>query len=298
MKEKQNADVGVVIGRFQVDDLHEGHLNLLSTVEQSHSRLIIFIGLSSCKCTYNNPLDFESRRAMLQIHYPKATILYIKDVHDDLFWSKDLDNKISGLLGPGQTVCLYGSRDSFIPYYHGKLPVRELVQETYFSGTEVRKQVAIRSNSSRDFRAGAIWALGNQYPSPNFTIDVAIFDDNFTRILLGRKVKETKYRLIGGFIQNSEKISDAVAREALEETHLVLNNIKYIDSFPSTDWRYRSERDKITTILHTATIKSGVPEPDDDIHELRWFDFNNDILDLIVPEHLDMLTVLLKLSRS
>jgi len=297
MKE-QSANVGVVIGRFHVDDLHEGHLNLLSTVENSHSRLIIFVGLSHNKCTYNNPLDFESRRSMLQAHYPKATILYIRDVHDDVIWSKDLDNKILNLIGPNQTVCLYGSRDSFIPYYHGKFPVKELVQETYFSGTEVRKQVAIRSNSTRDFRAGAIWALGNQYASPNFTIDVAIFNDDFTRVLLGRKIIESKYRFIGGFIQNSEKISDAVAREALEETHLVLNNITYIDSFPSTDWRYKGERDKITTILHTATIKSGTPEPDDDIHELRWFDFNGEVMEHLVPEHLEMMNQLLLKSRS
>lgn len=297
MKEK-SADVGVVIGRFQVDDLHEGHLKLLSTVEQSHNRLIIFVGLSHCKCTFNNPLDFESRRAMIQQHFPKATIVYIKDVHDDKLWSKDLDDKIKSFIGPEQTVCLYGSRDSFIPYYNGKFQTKELVQETYYSGTEIRKQVAIRSNVTKDFRAGAIWAMGNQWPSPKFTIDVAIFDDLFSKILLGRKSRETQYRFIGGFIQNSEKVSEAVAREAYEETHLILKNIKYIDSFPSTDWRYKGERDKITTILHTATIKSGTPEPDDDIHELRWFDFTGDIMQYVVPEHLEMMNHLLLISRS
>mgnify|MGYP000994337792 CR=1 FL=1 len=268
MKEKF-ADVGAVVGRFQVDDLHPGHLNLLSTVEQSHDRLIIFVGLSHCKCTVNNPLDYESRRAMLQQHFPKATIMYIKDVHDDALWSKDLDDKIRSLIGPEQTVCLYGSRDSFIPYYHGKYQTKELVQETYFSGTEVRKQVAIRSNNTRDFRAGAIWAMGNQWPGPRFTIDVAIFNPDYTSILLGRKSRESLYRFIGGFIQNSERIEDAVKREAFEETHLVLENITYVDSFPSSDWRYKGERDKITTILHTAQIQSGTPEPDDDIFELR-----------------------------
>jgi bifunctional NMN adenylyltransferase/nudix hydrolase len=291
------ADVGVVIGRFQVDDLHAGHLNLLSTVEQSHNRLIIFVGLSHCKCTYNNPLDYESRRTMLQGHFPKATILYIKDVNDDSLWSKDLDDKIKTLIGPDQTACLYGSRDSFIPYYTGKYKVKELVQDTYYSGTEVRKQVAIRSNATRDFRAGAIWAMGNQYPSPQFTVDIAIFNDEFTHILLGRKVKETKFRLIGGFIQNSEKVSDAARREVLEETHLVLDKLTYIDSFPSTDWRYKGERDKITTILHTATIKSGTPQPDDDIHELHWFFFDEKIFDQVVPEHQEMMNFLLNRTR-
>ena len=293
MLESKAEDVGVVIGRFQVDDLHEGHKELLDTVNEKHARLIIFIGISSCKCTFNNPLDFASRRALLQEHYPEATILYINDIHNDELWSDDLDNKIDNLIGPGQTVRLYGSRDSFIPYYHGKFPVEELVQETYYSGTVIRKQLSARAKNSRDFRAGAIWAMQNQWPGPKVTIDVAIFNDYYTKILLGRKKKEDKYRLIGGFVQNGESFEKTVVREAYEETHLQLKDLEYKGSFPIDDWRYRGERDKITTTLFIATIADGKPQPDDDIHELKWFDFTEDLLDEVVPNHVVLVDALL-----
>lgn len=297
MKES-NADVGVVVGRFQVDKLHEGHVDLLNSVADSHERLIIIVGLSQCKCTVNNPLDFEARRAMLQDNYPDATIAYITDIHDNKMWSDDLNKILNTLIGPEQSVCLYGSRDSFLPYYHGPHNTKELVQTVFMSATEVRKQLSIRPKNTEDFRRGAIWAMSNQYPGPRTTIDVAIFSDDFTRVLLGRKKKEVEYRLIGGFVQSGEKFSETVLREGKEETHLDLENITYVDSYPIDDWRYRGERDKITTVLHTATIAGGKPEPDDDIHELKWFDFNEALIDQVVPNHAMLITELLRYANA
>lgn len=292
MKQKK-ADVGVVVGRFQVDDLHAGHKKLLQSVADSHEKLIIMVGLSPCKCTYNNPLDFASRQAMLHEHYPDATIMYIKDVHCDKIWSDDLDSKIETLIGPGQSVCLYGSRDSFIPHYFGKFPTKELVQESFYSGTEIRKKLAVRSGKTRDFRAGAIWAMANQWPAPKFTIDVAIFDDYYSRVLLGRKKMENEYRFIGGFVGNGEKLSETVRREAYEEANLSIRNLCFIGSFPSDDWRYAAERDKITTVLYSAMIAKGTPKPGDDIYELRWFEFNADLLGKVVPNHVVLVDALL-----
>jgi bifunctional NMN adenylyltransferase/nudix hydrolase len=298
MKEAKVADVGVVIGRFQVDELHDGHRDLLNSVAGSHQRLIIIVGLSQCKCTVNNPLDYEARRAMLQEQYPDATIMYITDIHDDNIWSNDLDNMLNNIVGPEQSICLYGSRDSFIPYYHGKHPTRELVQETYISGTEKRKQLSIRPKNTTDFRRGAIWAMSNQYPGPRTTVDVAIFNDDYSRILLGRKKKETAYRIIGGFVQSGESLEEAVVREGKEETHLDLTGLSYVTSMPIDDWRYRGERDKITTTLFTAHIAGGKPEPDDDIHELKWFDFNNDLIGQLVPNHNVLIDILLKKAQE
>ncbi len=293
MLQKQTEDVGVVVGRFQVDSLHSEHKKLLDTVANSHPRLIILMGISACKCTYNNPLDFAARRSMLQEQYPDATILYINDVNGDSLWSQDLDNKIDNLTGPEQTVRLYGSRDSFIPYYHGKFPVEELIQEVYRSGTAIRKQLAANIKNSTDFRAGAIWAMQNQWPCPRITMDVAIFSNDTAKILLGRKKNEDKHRLIGGFVQNNEPFETTVMRETKEETHLLLKNLQYIGSFPIDDWRYRGERDKITTVLFTATINDGKPQPDDDIHELKWFDFTEDLLKEVVPNHVILIDALL-----
>jgi bifunctional NMN adenylyltransferase/nudix hydrolase len=82
-------------------------------------------------------------------------------------------------------------------------------------------------------------------------------------------------------------------REAYEETHLQLKDLNYNGSFPIDDWRYRGERDKVTTVLFTALINDGKPQPDDDIHELKWFDFTEDLLDEVVPNHVVLVDALL-----
>ena len=125
--------------------------------------------------------------------------------------------------------------------------------------------------------------MSNQYPGPETTVDIAIFNEDYSRILLGRKKKEAKYRLIGGFAQSGENFEETAHREAKEETHLDLKSLQYVSSDVINDWRYRGERDKITTVLYTAQIAGGKPEPDDDIHELKWFDFHL-MLD-VVPNH-------------
>lgn len=291
---KPQKEVGVVVGRFQVNDLHIGHKDLLSYVFKSHQRVIIFLGISPCKCTVNNPLDYEARRAMLQEYYPDATIAYINDVHSDTLWSEELDKQIISLIGPNQEVLLYGSRDSFIPHYHGKFKVKELAQESYLSGSEVRKRLAMLTKNTKDFRAGAIWAMSNQWPGPKFCVDIAIFNDDNTKILLGRKKKEDKYRFIGGFVDNKETLEAAALRETLEETHLEVTNLTYVASFPIDDWRYRGERDKITTALFAAKAPTYSPTPDDDICELRWFPFNSDLVYQVVENHKQLIQKLLE----
>ena len=289
---KKQIHNGIVIGRFQVNSLHEGHKALLDSVAERANRLIIFVGLSPNKCTIMNPLDFKLVQSMLQDCYPEATIQYIKDVESNTVWSKNLDTQIENLIGPNQNVVLFGSRDSFIPYYSGKYEVEELTQETYFSGTEIRKQLASNVKNSDDFRAGAIWAMQNQWSTPKMCIDSALFNDNYTQILLGRKINEDKYRLIGGFVEGNETLEETLARESFEEAHVQIKDSSYVKSFIIDDWRYRGERDKILSSLFTSTF-IGKPEPGDDICELKWFDFNEDLLNKIVYEHIILIDALL-----
>lgn len=292
----KKTDIGVIVGRFQVHELHKGHTDLIDTVVASHEKVIIVLGLSYGKCTVNNPLDFQARQFMIQEKYPDITVMYIKDHPDDIQWSMNLDELIKDHIGPESSVLLYGSRDSFLPYYHGSLPTIKLDQTSFISGTEIRKKLGMNVRRNADWRAGVCWAMSNQWPGPMVTIDVAIVDtDKHQRLLLGRKKEEKLFRFIGGFVQNGETLSDAVKREGKEETGLVLRNIKYIDSFVSSDWRYKGERDKIITMLHIAIMEKGhSPEPGDDIYELRWFDLDDDLLKKVVPEHLDMVSRVLE----
>ena len=52
-------DVGVVVGRFQIDSLHSGHIKMLSEVSKLSNRLIIFIGINNVKKIFYNPLSYD-----------------------------------------------------------------------------------------------------------------------------------------------------------------------------------------------------------------------------------------------
>jgi len=294
MKEIQkNYDVGVIVGRFQTDELTEAHKELIKYVIDRHERVLIFLGLSPCKCTVKNPLDFEARKQMILKTFPDVIILYIKDMHSDKLWSQTLDDMIDDIIGPRQSVVLYGGRDSFIDHYYGKFETKELTQKTFISATARRKVLSNKVKASADFRHGVIWATMNQWPKCIPTVDVAIFNKEYTQLLLGKKKHEDKYRFIGGFIKPGETFEDAGKREVKEEAGLNVENLKYISSIVVDDWRYRSEVDKITTIFFSTNDISGFPDPGDDIYEVRWFEYIEKLKDEIIDIHQKLFSILL-----
>src|SRR5271168_4896077 len=100
---------GVIVGRFQVNDLHDGHMELFREVRGRHNRVIVFIGIAPTDITRSNPLDFETRKRMIQSKFPEFTVLPILDVNSVEFWSQSLDKRISEVADFGD-VTLYGGR--------------------------------------------------------------------------------------------------------------------------------------------------------------------------------------------
>lgn len=307
---KPTADVGVIVGRFQVPNLHDAHIELIESVRKEHHRVIIFLGLSPCKVTKSNPLDFEARKQMIIQSFPDINVLYIKDTVSDEVWSKKLDENISDIIGPNQTVMLYGGRDSFIKHYTGKFPITELESDRFISGTEIRNSIGNKVKASPDFRAGVIWAAYNQYPKVFPTVDIAVLNEEENQVLLAKKPFEDKYRFIGGFADpNSPSYETDARREVMEEANIEINDLKYIGSAIIDDWRYRNEVDKIKSMLFIAKYMYGRPQGGDDVSEVRWFDIskfinmkekgitsvelNNFTSSNIVPEHRNMFNMLI-----
>jgi len=289
-------DVAVIVGRFQVDDLHEGHVDFLNKIVDSHSKTIVFLGLSPIKCSKNNPLDFEARKQMIIAKFPDIIVLYIPDTYSNGKWSDNLDNQIKHITGINQDVVLYGNRDSFIRYYSGKYKCLELEQEIFISGTQVRKQISNSVKGERSFRQGVIWAIENQYPVCHPTVDIAILNGN--KILMAKRDTEPLYRLPGGFVDPGETFECAAIRESKEETGLDVGTPEYIESFVVNDWRYRSEVNKITTSLFIADYVEGRPTPMDDVDELRWFDLDRTLLDeYVVDEHRLLIETLIEYKK-
>lgn len=292
---RETAEVGVIVARFQVPELHEEHMGLIQKVLSTHPRVIIILGLAAdaCKCTYNNPLDFTTRKSMVEKAFPNVEVLYVKDVGNNEIWSRELDKIISTQIGPGQKVILYGGRDSFVPHYRGKYPTEELVPNKFISGKEVRKNVGIKSKPTKEFREGVIWAVENQWPSTLPTVDVAIIDKNLNKLLLCRKPNQKLVRFVGGFSSpNSNCYEDDAIREVLEETHLRVETLEYVGSRKIKDWRFEGERNKIKTILFTADYIGGEPMADDDIAEVEWFTFESLTENVFVEEHREIFRLL------
>jgi bifunctional NMN adenylyltransferase/nudix hydrolase len=284
-------DIGVIIGRFQVHELHDAHKEMIEEVLKRHNKVILFLGVSPTLCTQRNPLDFMSRKVMFEEEYGNqiSVILPLHDKKSDNVWSNQVDTKIREVFSLGSVV-LYGSRDSFIPHYKGKFDVKELVPSSLVSATEIRKAVSKKIDRSKEFRAGVIYACYNSFPIVHPVIDVAILNDDETQVLLGRKKDENEFRFIGGFADvTDENYEQTVRREAFEETGLEIGGIEYVASMKVRDWRYRSTTDRsIMTSFFKAKKISGHEQGADDIVDVLWFDVDKLSPQDLVGEHGDL----------
>ena len=303
MSKLENYDVGCIVGRFQVPDLHEGHIKLINEVCNRHGgRVIIFIGVSPAIGTKENPLDYRMRKEMIEDEFPSIVVLPILDCSDDKIWSRNLDNSVRTVFPIG-SVCLYGGRDSFLKSYCGNLDAREFPTHDYRPGSEVRAAIGKECINSEEFRAGAIWQTQNQFKRTYITIDVAIYknDAKGIQILLGRKHNEKGFRFPGGFVEG-ETLEETVRREAQEETGVALEGpVEFIGSFIVNDWRYRNTSDSILTNFFASEYTWGGhvsnEEASDDLEEIRWFSLieaHNKRKDLIVESHMMLIEALYK----
>lgn len=264
----------VIIARFQTPHLHEGHKQLITSIKKDHAKLIILLGIGPLPGSRKNPYDYYTREKMIKREYPDVVVLPVSDHPSDKAWSDSIDHLLKSVFSPEDFV-LYGSRDSFIPYYSGRYETVELPAHGDYNATELRKQYADRVSDSEDFRAGVLYAYYNQYTKVYPTVDVAVFKDDYSQILLGKKANSSKWRLIGGFADPEDgSFEEAAARELAEECgDIKVGGMTYETSRRINDWRYRSEADKIITLLFSCEFESGTPEAKDDIVELAWIDF-------------------------
>ena len=263
---------GVIIARFQTPYLHEGHIDLLTQVKEKHNKLIVVQGVGPITGSRRSPYDYYTREKMIKTAYQDVVVLPLSDHPSDRTWSVNLDQLLSSAF-PNEQFVLYGSRDSFIPYYSGRNATVDLPEHGDYSATELRSQYADKVFDSRDFRAGILYAYHNQYKKVYPTVDIAVFRHDRSEILLGKKSINNKWRLVGGFTDpEDDGYETAAKRELTEECGAIeVGELTYETSARIDDWRYRHEVDKITTILFSCDYQYGEPEAQDDIEDLAWF---------------------------
>jgi bifunctional NMN adenylyltransferase/nudix hydrolase len=264
--------IGVIIARFQTPYLHAGHKTVLDSVRAKHNKTVIVLGISPVRGSRKNPLDFHTRETMIKKDYPDVVVLPLPDHPLDAKWSQSLDSLLANTF-PGLGFKLYGGRDSFIQYYNGKNETIELPDHGAHSATIIRKQISDKVLDSVEFRTGIVYAYSNMYAKVYPTVDIAVFRNNKTEILLGLKSIDNKWRLLGGFADPTDNDYESAAKRELSEECglIVITEMTYEKSHRVNDWRYRNDTDKIITCLFSTDFLSGEPKGNDDIQEVKWF---------------------------
>lgn len=302
------ADIGVIIGRFQVPDLHDGHRDLIDAVMSKHKKVLMFVcSTPGVLVTRKNPLDYFTRMTMIQADYPNLAILPLHDMPNDKDWSKVVDKKISETFGDHVSAILYGSRDAFIPHYFGKFPTVELAESVDISGTAVREAASDEVRQHSEFRRGVVYAAHNKHPATFPTVDIAVIkydsktgcDITPVAIALGRKNTDLPYqwRFPGGFVdpQRDQDLERAAQRELGEEfgINLETSSFTYIGSHNIDDWRYRNEVDQIVTSLFLTQYLWGSADAGDDMDQTKWFDLENFDMEILVEGHRPLMKMVL-----
>jgi len=270
-------EVGVVIGRFQVESLHEGHRYLINEAFRHHKKVIIFIGCARIQGTKYDPLDYPTRERMLRAAYPDALILPVHDMLSDEEWSRELDKQIRGVVPNLTGARLYGGRDSFKTHYQGDFTAVDIESGIqYMNGREQREAIGRAVRSTSDFRAGVIYSTQNAFPYVKLCVDIActLRQEEETFILLGKKPHENKWRLPGGMVDKKDKtVEQAAMRELIEETGVAAEPtaLQYVGSFPVGDWRFKNAGEiGLMTALFTVPYQFGGVKAGDDLAEVKW----------------------------
>jgi nicotinamide mononucleotide adenylyltransferase/ADP-ribose pyrophosphatase YjhB (NUDIX family) len=321
MKKEGINKVAVVVGRFQIDTLHEGHLHLINTAIENHEDVIIFVGTAH-EASRRNSMNYKVRELMIKgIYGNRVRLAPLYDTDGDDVWVETLDNQIKEQYGDDVQAIIYGGmKESCVPTYiehKGQFEthqVKSLHNDAFIlAATNYREDIAKTPIDSIDFRKGIIYSMyNNVYPTAFRTADVIItrYYDGDLQVLLGQKNHELNseyWRFPGGFVDPMNYLTGkkgdltgkhAAAREAKEETSLILDpkNIKIIDEIQVNDWRYTYTEHSIMTTIYSAHLNDDdtqIAVGQDDLPKVQWFSII-DAEEIIRPLHKEILTTFME----
>lgn len=282
---------GVVIGRFQCNDLTEGHDNLLNQVVHRHEgRVIILVGVRPTRPTDRDPLSFEARAAMIRKWFPTAIVMPLSDCRFEHTWSKQVDNLIR-LTTDNRGATIYHGRDGFGDRYTGKYPVVHIhLPDEHINASDIRKHLVENPVNDADFLAGVIHAKGGSNPTW-MCVDMALVRPNGD-VLMGKKSDDGgMLRFPGGGVDTEDvSLEAAASRETLEETKIGVapERWNYLGSYRVSDWRLVGTNQTLHTVLYMAELPfAELAIAGDDLDGVVWVPPETKLAQTnqLVPEH-------------
>ena len=281
------ASTAVIVGRFQVPELHQGHRDLIEFALDECTEVLIVLGSPRSNPTKRNPISAALRASIIHRLYPAIRVAELYDHRSDEVWSQQLDQLVE-MMCPGRNVTMYGSRDSFLGSYSGKYETRAFEPKNDCNGTSQRVLLSSQVAASREFLSGVVQAQMDRRPAVYPTVDVAVYDEDLSRVILaGKSVDEGKLRFIGGFVDPTDaSVELAAKRETYEETGgMAVDGYQIIGTIWIDDWRYRGSGDTImTTFFAAQRIYGTLLTPQDDVDLLKWVE-NDRLMHSLVNEH-------------
>lgn len=295
MNSTSQDPVGVIVARFQVPQLHEGHRYTIEYVAKRHADVLIILGRSYAPSD-RNPLSFEMRKRMIELAYTENEFVIVPS--DSLPSSHaERSRRVDEIIRqnfPDRNVVIYGARDSFIDNYQGTFVTSRVPTVFAGSATEIRKDIKVIHTP--DFRAGIIYAMVNSKSHSHPAVDVAVTDSDLHRILLvGKSAEEGKLRFPGVFFDPEVDMSYEVAAlrcVAKELPTVIPEHPEIIGSCRIKDWRYDRTKDGVVSLLLRAEGKSEVPLPGRGVDTVKWVDVDQ-AHESLIECHIPLLGLLL-----
>lgn len=233
--------LGILIGRFQVPEPHEGHRFLVRQIQRECDEVLILFGSANRPRSVKNPYTYLERMRAMKQHFPRVSVAPLNDYkYSDAQWMADVAATITHMcvqIGleldvPVDTIepVLYGHHKDGNDYLHW-FPQYQYVNinsDIDISGTEIRNtcKALLPQSVQQDMQYFAQEAIRfKDYPyaeSLNFNCADPVLECNGHILVVqrGGLPGVGNWALPGGFKNHNETFQDCAIRELLEETNV------------------------------------------------------------------------------
>ena len=226
--------IGVLIGRFQVPEPHEGHRFLINEIKSNCDKLVILLGSANRARSIRNPYTYEERKAAVLRLFPDVLVAPLNDYkYSDAQWRADVVYTINTIVAERYNnveVVLFGHKKDGNDYldWFPQYNYQNITSDIDVSGTEVRRSIekllptAVQEDIEYFRKEAELFA---NYPYPE-TLSfmcgdpVVECDGHILVVQRGGHPGRGSWALPGGFKNRNETMLDAAIRELVEETNL------------------------------------------------------------------------------